>query len=304
MKTKKDFATNKEFFSYLIANKAELIRMKKSAVKFTEPFSITESSNVVKDLYTNHKDNVQSGIITRTIIGNTYNWMDSVNDVLLPGVFSKSIQENADKIFHLHDHEFKTTSKVGKPTRFYEKSLLWADLGINKIGSTTALFMDSDIIKAYNEKIFNQYLNKEINQHSVGMQYVLIDLAINDSEEKAEYAVWTKYIDQIGNKEKAIEDGYFWAVKEGKLYEISAVLAGANELTPTLDNKSELTPIEMLNQVNEAIEKNASLLKDETFCSKFKKIKEAIAIEEEEKEKQQKQANFLTQDFIKDFKLF
>jgi hypothetical protein len=35
-----------------------------------------------------------------------------------------------------------------------------------------------------------------------------------------------------------MEDGYFWAVKQGKLLEVSAVLRGANELTPTLENKA------------------------------------------------------------------
>jgi hypothetical protein len=99
--------------------------------------------------------------------------------------------------------------------------------------------MDTNIIKDYNPLIYSMYLGKEINQHSVGMHYVQIDLAVNDEEMKAEFATWNKYIAGIGNKDKAIEQGYFWAVKEAKLVEISAVLAGSNELTPTVHNEEK-----------------------------------------------------------------
>ena len=96
--------------------------------------------------------------------------------------------------------------------------------------------MDTNIIKELNPVIFNQYLSKEIDQHSVGMIYVEMDLAVNDPEMKEEYVVWNKHINNIGNKEKATEQGFFWAVKVAKLVEISCVLQGSNELTPTIEN--------------------------------------------------------------------
>jgi len=99
---------------------------------------------------------------------------------------------------------------------------------------TEALMMDTEIFKDYNSQIFNAYKSNKINQHSVGMQYVKIDLAINDESSETEYKVWSDNIDSLGNKEKAIEKGYFWLVREAKLIEISAVLAGSNELTPTM----------------------------------------------------------------------
>jgi len=43
---------------------------------------------------------------------------------------------------------------------------------------------------------------------------------------------------------QSIEQGYFWAVKEAKLIEISAVLEGSNELTPTIDAKNTHEPLE------------------------------------------------------------
>ena len=162
--------------------------------------------------------------------------MDSHDDVHLDNVFSKSISERKTKIFHLHDHEYKTTSKVGEPLNVYEKQLAWSDLGINKSGVTMALMMDSEIMKEYNSLMFKQYLANKQSQHSVGMQYVNIQLAVNDKDYKDEYAAYKSYIDRIGNADKAAEQGYFWAVKEAKLLEISAVLEGSNELTPTVAN--------------------------------------------------------------------
>ena len=69
------------------------------------------------------------------------------------------------------------------------------------------------------------------------MYYVKVELAVNDAEEIEEYKVWNQYINDIGNKELAEENGYFWAVKEAKLIEISAVLEGSNSLTPTIEAK-------------------------------------------------------------------
>jgi hypothetical protein len=272
MKKRKDFATQKNFFTYLVTNKRELIDLKKTGLKHTQPqFGAQDDLNqipIFKSLNTSYKDDVSSGVIKRTIIGNTYNWMDSVNDVLLNGVFAKSLSERADKVWHLHDHVHMITAKVGKPTSIYEKSVAWKDLGVDRKGDTQSLFMDSEIIKAYNEFIFNQYLNKEINQHSVGMRYVALDLAVNDKDMKAEYAVWNKYIDIIGNKELTMEDGFFWAVKEGMLVEISAVLAGANELTPTVDNDEKTDPKDDVQE--KIIQEEEKGLDYKYLCDNFK----------------------------------
>ena len=46
--------------------------------------------------------------------------------------------------------------------------------------------------------------------------------------------------DSIINKEKIDKSGYFWYVTEIKLFEISAVLFGSNELTPTVATQKEV----------------------------------------------------------------
>lgn len=217
----------------IVENKSELIQLKKAEIKTVKGGLSTvlpKGSQAIKGVFKDGDDSLQ-----RTIIGNTYLWMDSHEDVHAKGCFAKTIKERSSSIFHLHDHEFKITSKVGEPQKVYEQSIKWNDLGVDKEGATEALFMDSEIIKDYNNQIFNEYKSGRINQHSVGMQYVKIDLAVNDDNYEDEFKVWQDNIDSIGNKEQAEEKGYFWLVREAKLIEISAVLLGSNELTPTIN---------------------------------------------------------------------
>jgi hypothetical protein len=140
------------------------------------------------------------------------------------------------RYFHLHDHKHEVTAKVGKPIEIKEVEVDWLDLGVNRLGKTTVLMLDSEIKEAYNKDVFRQYLDDEIDQHSVGMRYVKISLAVNDSEYKEEKAVWDEYYPKLGNPEHAEKQGYFWAVKEASLVEVSAVLMASNTLTPTVQN--------------------------------------------------------------------
>ncbi len=238
----KTFTTKKEELDYLVKHKKEIIEFKKSVVKHTLPTRTEETNSTVAKALSTSKEHDTDSVIKRTVIGNTYNWLDSHGDVHLDGTFGKSISERQNKIWHLHDHEQKITAKVGVPSKIYEESVSWSDLGISKAGTTTALMMDSDIRKDYNSLIFQEYKDGNIDQHSVGMYYVKVDFAVNDADYKDEYKVWKDNIDKIGNKEKAEELGYFYAVKEAKLVEISAVLQGSNELTPTVEAK-DIEPI-------------------------------------------------------------
>lgn len=237
------FKSKGELFEYLIANKSQLVALKKAAIKFTDPnVFIEKEEGMLTKLATTSlsKDDLVNGVIQRTVVGNTYNWMDSHCDVHFKGCFTKSISENQNKL-HLHDHIQQLTAKVGKPLSIYEKSVNWNDLGVNRVGKTIALMMDTEIKRSYNGLIYEEYLAGEITQHSVGMMYVKIALAIKDPQYKEEYATWSTYADKIGNIDVAEEHGYFWAVTEAKLVEISAVIRGSNELTPTLDNRNKFT---------------------------------------------------------------
>jgi hypothetical protein len=117
------------------------------------------------------------------------------------------------------------------------KSYTWSELGfLDFKGSTEALVFDAVINSDRNEYMFEQYFKGRVKQHSVGMQYVNLYLCINSDEKyyREEKNNWDKYINEVVNKQDAIDLGYFWAVTEAKVVEGSAVLRGSNYATPTL----------------------------------------------------------------------
>lgn len=237
----------------MVAKKAELIELKKAAIKMTD----TCQSAVIKinsAIKSENKFEDSDDVIYRTIVGNTYNWMDSHDDVHVKGCFTNSIKQRADKVFHLHDHEYKLTSRVGDPQEITEKDLSWRDLGVDIEGETTSLLMLSKIKKGYNPLIFDDYKEMKINQHSVGMRYIKVHLAVNNPEYEDEYNNWKLHYGDIANKEVADEKGYFWIVKEAALIEISAVLMGSNPITGTLQPEKSIE--ESKEEVADALRKS------------------------------------------------
>lgn len=232
------FANKKELYAYLVANKKAIYELKRSELKRCDPIAAADREGIETKAITDSSRDTDA-VIHRTIVGNTYWWMDSHDDVHVSGIFSVSIkQRGAKRISHLHDHIHQLTAKVGEFEKVYEAPIAWRDLGVDLDGDTEALFADSSIKRSLNEAIFNMYRDAQIDQHSVGMRYVVLSLAVNDPDYKEEYAEWEKYIDLIGNKDEVKRQGYFYAIKEAKLIEISCVLNGSNELTPTLPVKS------------------------------------------------------------------
>ena len=258
----------------IIKNKAEIIKLKKAQLKKGDIINFDTNAQITTkaDGYSSDTDTE----IHRTIVGNTYGFMDSHDDVHFKGIFSKSIKENGTKVLHLHDHVHELAAKVGTPLEVYEKEVSWADVGLKTGGMTTALLMDTRIEKERNPNIFKDYLNGSINQHSVGMQYVKIDLAVNDPKEVEEFSTWNKYKDEVINIEKAEQQGFFWAVTEAKLIEISCVIAGSNELTPTLESKTY--DFEALNELSEEVKINPTKENFLHFCNQYKALQEGEAV--------------------------
>ena len=166
---------------------------------------------------------------------NTTNYLDSHDDVHINGIWTKTIKENK-RVLHLQEHknEFDKIIASHSDLKVKTEIMKWSELGYNYKGETEALISDSNVKKARNSFMFEQYKNGWIDNHSVGMQYVKIALAVNDPEMKEEFETWQKYIEVIANKEVAEKQGYFFAVTEAKLIEGSAVLRGSNDITPTL----------------------------------------------------------------------
>lgn len=238
------FEDNKSLFNYLVENKKDLIAQKKSMPIYSDVIGL-KAEKIGKTGFSEKANNpiIEDVDVLRVkVVANTANWMDSHNDVLLSNSWNKSIQERKNFIPHLHDHKHELSAKVGEVVDIFGQDLSFSELGIKGIGMTQALVFITDIMKSYNEKVFNQYKMGKVNQHSIGLQYVKISLAINDEEYKDEFATWEKYSENLINREQAEAKGFFFAVQEIKLIENSAVLFGSNEITPTLDNNVKIEP--------------------------------------------------------------
>jgi hypothetical protein len=263
----KRFANQKDLFNYLVENKDMILEQRKSTIKNAEGslsicFPSSEenefTSKSIKPIYSNDKEN---GILKRTIVANTYWWMDSHSDVHIgkgdageegSGIFSQSIKRNPGKIPPIDQHNYSLDGRIGRTLKLYEAPISWRALGVGRTGMTEALFAEAQIEKSMNEKRYNDYLQDEIDQHSVGMRYIDIELAVNDAEEfPKEHTVWKKYIAKIGNRQDVEKQGFFFAVSKGDLREYSAVIAGSNELTPTIIPNSGDTDKESLAGAND-----------------------------------------------------
>lgn len=222
----------------IIKNKSELIAIKKGVIKHSD----TVCTLPMKIISETIKLEMGEDTTNKRVVANTYYWLDSHGDVHVKGIFTKSIKESV--IFHFDNHNHSFASKVGEVKSVKEITVNWQDLGVEKDGTTICLIGETELIEDYNKQIYNAYKNNQITQHSVGMQYVNIDLAVNNPLENEYYKRWNEVYPMLGNPEKADEMGYFWIVREAKLKEYSSVLwNGSNSLTPTIEDKTEAEEI-------------------------------------------------------------
>lgn len=242
----KEFQSKEELFKALIENKKELVSIKKSATKNADAVSFGYLDTSIK-IDTN-KEDVQNQMqnpesLNVKVVINTTNFLDSHGDVHVNGIWNKSVKDNIT-FLHLQEHEREFDKVITDSAKGYVQSIAWKKLGLPYEGKTEALIFESTIDKKRNEFMLNQYANGWVKNHSVGMRYVQLELAINtEAEYDKEYkALWDEFYPIVANKETAEERGYFWVVKEAKIIEGSAVVMGSNSATPTLENKEEIEP--------------------------------------------------------------
>lgn len=239
----KEFASKEDLFQALRENKSILIAQKKMITK--ESDSVIHHVEVESRIkgFSDKSDISSNEDVSRLkakLAINTTNLMDSHSDVHFDGTWNKSAKEQKNVLL-LQEHQMKFNSIISDNVEVSVKRMSWKSLGFPFEGSTEVLIFDTEIDKGRNEFMFEQYNKGYVKEHSVGMRYVKIDLAINseskwDIEEKA---VWDKYIDKIVNKEVAENQGYFWAVTEAKIVEGSAVVKGSNYATPVISIQAE-----------------------------------------------------------------
>lgn len=233
------FDKKSDLFAYLKKNKAEIIEQKKSSIIKADPF-FCKPTLIKKSVDNNKQD---SGIVVNPdrvavkVIANAHYWADSYLDVIIKDAPKKSIEDPANIIYFLKNHGRDTDDIIAIIEAIKLEDISIRDLGLDYDGSTQCVVFYANVMKDFDEKLFYLYLNKQIKQHSIGLVYVEIELAVNFDGEgyEDEFKAWNKYYDQVINKEEVDKYGYFWVIKEYILKENSAVLWGANSLTPTLE---------------------------------------------------------------------
>ena len=212
--------------------------------KLSMPFAVKS------DAKNTHKE-VDTTARTVSFIGNTYYFVDSYGDVLLPGCCAKSIQDRGPqsklpgKIKHFSNHNLqKGIGRFEKieETKYENMDVLWAESWMSETD------LGEETLIKYNEGI--------IDQHSIGFRYLQLDYIDEESDE------WEDTLAKLINPEVAEARGSIWLVPEIKLYEISSLDGfGANQLTPFLGSKSENVNVkcnnmfEKLDKLREAFKK-------------------------------------------------
>lgn len=235
------FLTKEDLFKKLKENKSLLISQKKLQTKFSDSFNY---SSVLVDKKINAdksgSESEHKNTLKVVAVINTTNILDSHNDVHIKGIWNKTVKENKNML-HLNQHRQAFEEIISDDVKASVKSYSWRALGYNADGDTQALVFTSSITKDRHPYMFEQYSKGRVKQHSVGMRYVKLELAVNSDKDylEEEKAVWDKHIESVINKEDAEKQGYFWAILEAKAMEGSAVVFGSNPITPTLSTKSE-----------------------------------------------------------------
>lgn len=244
------FDTKDALFAHLKANKATLIAEKKAAVKQADAVSFVEKSfEYTHGDMADKADPVAAASPTDPIkvvsVINTANILDSHGDVHIPGLWKKSLSETK-RHYLIKEHHFSFDNVISDSVTATARTIKWSALGFPWDGSTQALVFESEIAPTDKTGMFERYRDGKVHEHSVGMRYVKLALAINTDAQgyDEEKAVWDKYIDQVANKEDAMDRGYFWAILEAQVIEGSAVLRGSNYATPTMSVKNDSEPDE------------------------------------------------------------
>lgn len=214
----------------------QILNDKKGALN--EKFMETSTKNK-KSVHIATKQAVNGDTIRAA--GNVFNFFDYDGDVLTPGSVTETLKNRDVPVYHLKDHKFSTDGLIGNI-----KQIGVEKIDLEQFGAVEALTFESKI------KGFDWYKEGVISQHSIGFRYDEIVLAIRDDNGTEEEKNWLTYIDNVINKEEVNDFGYFYLVSKIELYEISAVLRGANRLTTTLkakDYRNAKTAAELINNL-------------------------------------------------------
>lgn len=250
MITVPNFETKEERIDWMIQNKGALTAQKKATVKHADAISymvplVSEKGDAIK---AEAVPETATKIKVRTVI-NTTKLFDSHGDVHIDQLWNKSIKETPQN-FLVNQHNFSFEGIISEDVKVFVKQMTWKELGFGGWeGTTQALIYDATIDKADSPDMFERYRKGRVKNHSVGMRYVKVEMAVDDDRYEKEKAVWDKYYPVIANKADVDQAGVFWAVTEAKNIEGSAVVKGSNFVTPTISvTETKAQPVKTTEQ--------------------------------------------------------
>lgn len=250
----KSFETQEEMFEALSKKLPEIIETKKSVMKQADGYGVQvtvegvteEVLKSLKEITCKSFDQTDKSIdytkeanlpkLIVTVISSTTNVFDSHKDVHLDNCFNKTVSDNKDGFDHLQEHKNGFANIISENCKTKILKTTFKDLGFDLEGKTQALQHVSIIDPIRNLFMYNQYANKWVKNHSVGMRYVgdIIYCANSEVEYMKEYKEnWDKYYPLIANKEDVDLYGYFFAIPQIRVIEFSAIPKGSNHITPT-----------------------------------------------------------------------
>ena len=237
----KEYASKEELFSDLKSNLEQIIDFKKKVQKSCEK----GASVTCRPLDTSkfNEGEVKALKLDENyyyIAVNTTNILDSHDDVHLPGIWKKTINEKQFKNYLVTDHELEVLNTVVRKeyVEIFTMKIPFSALGKPYSGKTEAL-----IYKFPKDKVMIPMVKEWLDsgdalEGSVRMKYInflfcLDSNAPEDAEFKKNY---DNYIEAIANKDDFEYIPYFFAIKEASNeQESSLVLRGSNEVTGQLE---------------------------------------------------------------------
>lgn len=178
-------------------------------------------------------EDITTDIIEVKAVINTTNIIDSHLDLHLDKTWNKTVSDNPFS-YHLKQHESKFESVISKKAKSFNQNMNFNQLGLNVDFKTVANINQFTLKRDKMPYMFDAYVNGDVEEHSVGMMYVDLDIAYYDEDSEKNMDYFEKMKSKAVNPEVADEYGYIWIVSEAKKREGSAVVFGSNSVTPTL----------------------------------------------------------------------
>lgn len=226
----KKFTDKMDQTNFIKKSLRELSVLKSAEYKTDSSYTI--KSELIKP-FTPAIEPITGDIIEVKAIINTTNVIDSHMDLHLQGIWNKTVKDNPYNPV-LKQHENKFESVIANKAKNLNQNMNFKDIGVDidfAMQANCNIFL---VDKNKQPLMFDKYSSGEVEQHSVGMMYVDMDIAYYDESSQKEMDFFNEMLALCINPEIAEEAGYVWIVREAKKREGSAVVFGSNPITPTL----------------------------------------------------------------------